>query len=239
MNVAAILLLLVAASATRTNGAGIVELASAGSKFEDLPYAAWLSAGNNQINVSIEVGYVILYRGGGTRIRPSGLAERVERKSLSLRFPSAATNPPRSPRSPICFPRCSTLIARNDDGSVLMRVDAPVYRNLDDDSETLAPFGPLLRLQRGGWYTANVVNNLEPQPGGNRTTSAEAGITNFHVHGLHVGGGVPSIDTATTYLGGDNIFIEIGEGESNFYRATVPNDHLPGIHWWVLTSTVS
>ena len=65
MNVAAILLLLVAASATRTNGAGIVELASAGSKFEDLPYAAWLSAGNNQINVSIEVGYVILYRGGG------------------------------------------------------------------------------------------------------------------------------------------------------------------------------
>ena len=64
------------------------------------------------------------------------------------------------------------------------------------------------------------------QPGGNRTTQAEAGITNFHVHGLHVGGGVPSIDTATTYLGGDNIFIEIGEGESNFYRATVPNDHL-------------
>ena len=67
MNVAAILLLL-ALAATRTNGAGIVELASAGSKFEDLPYAAWLSAGNNQINVSIEVGYVILYRGGGTRI---------------------------------------------------------------------------------------------------------------------------------------------------------------------------
>jgi len=63
MNVAAILLLL-ALAATRTNGAGIVELASAGSKFEDLPYAAWLSAGNNQINVSIEVGYVILYRGG-------------------------------------------------------------------------------------------------------------------------------------------------------------------------------
>ena len=118
-----------------------------------------------------------------------------------------------------------------------MRVDAPVYRNLDDDSETIAPFGPLLRIKRGGWYTANVLDNLEPQPGGNKSTSAEAGITNFHVHGLHVSTGVPSTDTATTYLGGDNIFIMLEKGDSNLYRATVPNDHLPGIHWWVLIST--
>jgi FtsP/CotA-like multicopper oxidase with cupredoxin domain len=124
------------------------------------------------------------------------------------------------------------LLAKNADGSVLMRVEAPVYRNLDSDSETLAPFGPLLRIQRGGWYAVNLKNNLEPQPFGNHTTEAEAGMSNFHVHGLHVSGGVPSTDTATTYLGGDNIFIKLSKGESNLYRATIPNDHLPGVHWY-------
>ena len=95
MNVAAILLLLVAASATRTNGAGIVELASAGSKFEDLPYAAWLSAGNNQINVSIEVGYVILYRGGGTRIRPWVWPNELKERIFPVFLQQPRTHPAR------------------------------------------------------------------------------------------------------------------------------------------------
>ena len=78
MNVAAILLLLVALAATRTNGAGVVELASAGTNFDELPYADWLSAGNNRINISIEVGYVILYRGWGPN--------ELQRESFIFRF---------------------------------------------------------------------------------------------------------------------------------------------------------
>ena len=124
------------------------------------------------------------------------------------------------------------LLARNVDGSVLMRVEAPIYRDLDSNGATLAPFGPLLRVQRGGWYAVNLENNLQPQPGGNETTQANVGVTNFHVHGLHVAGGVPNITNAEEYVGGDNIFVMLSQGDSTNFRATIPSDHLPGVHWY-------
>ena len=134
--------------------------------------------------------------------------------------------------SPPGLLQCRVLLAKNADGSVLMRVEAPVYRDRNSGGATLAPFGPLLRVQRGGWYSVRLEVNLEPQPGGNFSTSAEAGISNFHVHGLHVAGGVPNITNAEEYLGGDNIFIMLTKGDSNNFRATLPNDHLPGVHWY-------
>jgi FtsP/CotA-like multicopper oxidase with cupredoxin domain len=124
------------------------------------------------------------------------------------------------------------LVARNANGSVLMRVEAPLYRNLNSEGDVMAPFGPTLRVERGGWYSVNLKNNLEPQPGGNVTTQANAGITNFHVHGLHVSTGVPDLSMASENKGGDNIFLAIMPGESTKMRSTIPTDHLPGVHWY-------
>jgi len=53
----------------------------------------------------------------------------------------------------------ATLLARNKNGSILMKVNAPVYR--DDVTGDIGPFGPLLKLKRGGNYTVKVTNELE------------------------------------------------------------------------------
>jgi len=100
MNVAAILLLLVALGATRTKGAGVVELASAGTNFDDLPYADWLSAGNNRINISIELGYVMLYRGGlefdrGWWVWPERVKEFIFRFIFPVFLQQPRTHPAR------------------------------------------------------------------------------------------------------------------------------------------------
>jgi len=64
------------------------------------------------------------------------------------------------------------------------------------------------------------------------TTQAHAGITNFHVHGLHVSTGVPDLSMAESNVGGDNVFLSIMPGDSTTMRATIPTDHLPGVHWY-------
>jgi len=69
----------------------------------------------------------------------------------------------------------ATLFAKNENGSVLMRVNAPVYRN--QATGEIAPFGPLLRLKRGEEYKVKLTNNLLRQPNGSNRTQDRIGIT--------------------------------------------------------------
>ncbi len=70
--------------------------------------------------------------------------------------------------------------------------------------------GPTIRLRPGDTLRVRLINNL----GG--------GITNLHVHGLHV-----------SPLGnGDNVFLHIDDGESFDYEFTLPPDHQPGLFWY-------
>jgi FtsP/CotA-like multicopper oxidase with cupredoxin domain len=166
----------------------VVEFATPGTSFEDLPYASWLQEGSNNMDVAIEVG---------------------------------------------------TLLAKDENGSVLMRVNAPVYRN--QATGEIGPFGPLLRLKRGEDYTINLTNDLVKQPPGSEATQNKIGITNFHVHGIHESTGTVDRATASEYVGGDNIFVALegkkdasSTGESLTLSGTLPEDHLPGNHWYVI-----
>ena len=72
----------------------------------------------------------------------------------------------------------------------------------------------------------------------NTNTFSEPFRTNLHTHGLHVQPGVQSQKSATTVYGGsDNIFFQLkakkgSKGSSLQYSATIPKDHLPGMHWY-------
>ena len=131
----------------------------------------------------------------------------------------------------------ATLLARDANGSVLMRVNAPVYRNMETGD--LAPFGPLLRVKRGGSYSVKLTNNLIDQPPGSNATQNHVGYTNFHVHGIHESTGAIDRATVTEYVGGDNIFITVkGKLDNKSSPNTItlfgslPEDHLPGNHWY-------
>lgn len=39
---------------------GVVEMAPPGTNFDELPYASWLNAGGNRLNISMEVGYAFI-----------------------------------------------------------------------------------------------------------------------------------------------------------------------------------
>ena len=163
-----------------------VDLAQPGTLFEDLPYAAWLKDGNNNIELSIEV---------------------------------------------------ATLLAKHKNGSVIMRVNAPVYRN--GATGDIAPFGPLLKLKRGERFSIKLTNNLVKQPSGSDKTQNHIGLTNFHVHGIHESTGTIDMAKASEYSGGDNVFItmnakenETSPGESLTLFGDVSEDHLPGNHWY-------
>lgn len=132
----------------------------------------------------------------------------------------------------------ATLLSTTTNGSVWMRVNAPVYRN--KATGDIAPFGPLLRLKRGGDYKIKLTNNLVKQPPGSSATQRKIGTTNFHVHGIHESTGNVDRATASEYIGGDNVFIALdgkqnvsSDGESLTLYGTLSEDHLPGNHWYV------
>ena len=52
------LVLFVALVPAGSQGTGVVELAPPGTNFDELPYASWLREGGNQLNISMELGYV-------------------------------------------------------------------------------------------------------------------------------------------------------------------------------------
>ena len=69
--------------------------------------------------------------------------------------------------------------------------------------------GPTLRLRPGDLLRIELDNQLDH-------------TTNLHVHGLHV---TPEGD-------GDNVFLEIGPGESHQYEYQLPEDHPTGVYWY-------
>ena len=55
-----VLLIVVAVVPAWSQGTGVVEMAPPGTNFDELPYASWLNAGGNRLNISMEVGYVFI-----------------------------------------------------------------------------------------------------------------------------------------------------------------------------------
>eukprot|EP00940_MAST-03C_sp_MAST-3C-sp2_P001757 g1757.t1 len=82
--------------------------------------------------------------------------------------------------------------------------------------------GPLIRVRRGDTLVVNLSNRLK----GNRTDGPDnwfklPNTTNIHMHGLHV-----------SPKQADNVFAEIGPGESRAYRYEIPEDHPFGTFWY-------
>ena len=69
--------------------------------------------------------------------------------------------------------------------------------------------GPTLRLLPGDRLQVQLVNRLDA-------------ATNLHVHGLHV----------SPEGNGDNVFLQVGPGESFDYDYQLPDDHPPGVYWY-------
>lgn len=55
-----VLLIVFALVPVWSQGRGVVEMAPPGTNFDELPYASWLNAGGNRLNISMEVGYVFI-----------------------------------------------------------------------------------------------------------------------------------------------------------------------------------
>ena len=130
----------------------------------------------------------------------------------------------------------ATLFVEDSGGNILMHVNAPVYKDMLTGQ--VNPFGPVLQLQRGGRYMVTLTNELMEQPS-NSSFQAMIGATNLHMHGFHGSTGVSNMTDTTVYHGGDNVFVSIPGKESESstphsvtFFGTVPEDHLPGNHWY-------
>jgi FtsP/CotA-like multicopper oxidase with cupredoxin domain len=75
---------------------------------------------------------------------------------------------------------------------------------------------PVWRLKPGDMLTVALHNRLQ-QP------------TNLHFHGLHV----------APHGHGDNVFVQVGPGESFQYRIHIPHDHDSGLYWFHTHATAS
>jgi FtsP/CotA-like multicopper oxidase with cupredoxin domain len=85
--------------------------------------------------------------------------------------------------------------------------------------------GPTLRAKPGDTLYIKLNNGLPPEPhghGGDHNIPHGFNTTNLHTHGLHVS----PIDKS------DNVFREIGPGQSFDYVIEVPKNHAPGSFWY-------
>eukprot|EP00887_Chlorella_sp_A99_P001187 scaffold14.g1187.t1 len=130
----------------------------------------------------------------------------------------------------------------------------------EDGSRGALPFGPTLRVRRGGALRVRLTNALPPDaapPGGllaslaravqrltrldftsEGNTFAGTRHTNLHMHGLHASPGLleqpgegGGMLGPENYTGGDNVFISIPQGGRVQYEHHLPKDHYPGMHW--------
>eukprot|EP00775_Hariotina_reticulata_P008464 gene8464-8648_t len=119
---------------------------------------------------------------------------------------------------------------------------APGYIN--DVTNQTQMFGPTIKLRAGDTMRIQLTNNLvqlEPTniPNGSTLYYHNPMDTNLHTHGLHGETGVDNQNTALTYKGGDNVFLDIKARRSldqapnvlNF-NVKLPRHHMPGIHWY-------
>lgn len=125
--------------------------------------------------------------------------------------PPAPINPPLNPN--LFLPEPPTRYAI--DGLLQTRLEARPAPNLGagrltyEGSQGGLP-GPTLRLRPGDTLRVDLVNNIGD------------GITNLHVHGLHV-----------SPLGnGDNVFLHIENGETFSYEFKLPENHPSGLFWY-------
>merc|ERR1719231_1022356 len=85
--------------------------------------------------------------------------------------------------------------------------------------------GPTIRVSPGDTFTVTLKNSL-PAPGfstanlHNQYKSPD--ITNLHTHGLHIGSDPP----------GDDVFTEVGAGQTYTYSYTLPANHMGGTFWY-------
>src|SRR5690349_12356967 len=85
--------------------------------------------------------------------------------------------------------------------------------------------GPTLRAKPGDTLYIKMKNSLPPEPhshAGDHNIPHGFNSTNLHTHGLHVS---PSDNS-------DNVFREIGPGQSFDYVIAVPKNHAPGTFWY-------
>jgi len=94
--------------------------------------------------------------------------------------------------------------------------------------------GPTIRVKPGETLEIRIKNDLGPGPGYeacnfnesqlgffmNPATICALNHTNLHTHGLHVSPGE------------DSIFAHIKPGEEYVMTLKIPNDHMPGTHWY-------
>lgn len=121
-------------------------------------------------------------------------------------------------------------------GNTLIHFNTPVYRSRGQKSPYL--FGPLLRIKGGQAFNVTLYNSLVTT----KSTSElqhDVGNTNFHTHGMHGGTGKYNQNPKDQTTNGDNIFITLpGKSKSSdkskgmTLRHNIPDDHLPGVHWY-------
>ncbi|KAF8065748.1 hypothetical protein HT031_002808 [Scenedesmus sp. PABB004] len=96
----------------------------------------------------------------------------------------------------------------NQPGTPLFRMTAAAY--VDDLTGRAHMFAPTMRVKRGSKYVIKVTNMLvQDTQSDTEDFYHNPGNTNVHTHGIHAELGVPSQDTAGTYVLGDNPFFTI------------------------------
>jgi FtsP/CotA-like multicopper oxidase with cupredoxin domain/peroxiredoxin len=84
--------------------------------------------------------------------------------------------------------------------------------------------GPTLRLKRGDTLYLTLKNTLPNERWQPNMMNAlnSFNTTNVHFHGLHVS---PNGNS-------DNVLIEVGPHETQYYEVHIPKDHTPGTYWY-------
>ncbi|KAF8065746.1 yipf1 [Scenedesmus sp. PABB004] len=143
-----------------------------------------------------------------------------------------------APKTPVNF--LSLTLAPgpvNQPGTPLFRMTAAAY--VDDLTGRAHMFAPTMRVKRGSPYVIKVTNMLvQDTQSDTEDFYHNPGNTNVHTHGIHAELGVPSQDTAGTYVLGDNPFFTIKarnstreKGDTRIFNLKIPTTHLPGLHW--------
>jgi len=116
---------------------------------------------------------------------------------------------------------------RSEDVRATLKVEKADLR-LGQDAVRLRTYngaivGPTLRARAGDRITIDLVNALPAESAPAHAVNGPHGLntTNLHAHGLHV-----------SPLDGDNVFLEVGPGQSKSLVYEIPADHPPGTHWY-------
>ncbi|KAI8477153.1 MAG: hypothetical protein J3K34DRAFT_455469 [Monoraphidium minutum] len=154
-------------------------------------------------------------------------------------LPGANLLNPRTIVNAISITLAPTRITGPSNGRQLFRFTGMAYA--DDVTGRANIFGPTMRVRRGDVYVIKLTNALVQavQETGEVDWIHNPANTNMHTHGIHAETGVPSQDTASTYVLGDNVFFTLPARastselpQSRLFNLKIPRNHLPGLHWY-------